>query len=185
VYPAAERIPVAHYGYGLSVYPGFFGRTLISHSGSVLVSTAYMGFIPADGAGVMVLANGSGYPLGQMGQFALAVLLGEDPWLLPGIREERALERLTGRYETYHGTYGGTVTRAGDFLVLEISNKLLEQKVILIPTSLGPDRATFFTLAAGRRLVVEFEVSDRGVDLIYERYKMRRTGAAGVGRGWE
>jgi CubicO group peptidase (beta-lactamase class C family) len=174
VYPAAERIPSGHYGYGLGIYPDFYGRTLISHSGSVLVSTAYMGFIPHEGIGVVVLANGSGYPLAQLGQFALAVMLGEDPWVLPGVREDRGLERLTGRYETYRGTYGGTVTRAGDFLVLEISNKLLAQKIPLVPVSLDSAHPRFFTLAGGRRITVEFEVTERGVEMIYERYKMRR-----------
>ncbi|MDQ7844595.1 MAG: serine hydrolase, partial [Armatimonadota bacterium] len=121
--------------------------------------------------------NGSGYPMAHIAGFALAVLLGEDPWTLPGIREERALERLTGRYETYRGTYGGTVKRAGDFLILEIKNRLLEQSVPLVPVSLEPERARFFTLALGRRLMVEFEIRDGGVDLIYERYRMRRTGS--------
>lgn len=178
IYPAADRAPAGHYGYGLGIYPQFFGRTLISHSGSVLVSTAYLAFIPEEDIGVIALANGSGYPLAQLGQFALAVWLKEDPWGLSGVREERLLERLTGRYETYRGTYGGTVTRAGDFLVLEISNRLLEQKIVLVPLSLEADHAAFFTLAAGRRLTVEFTLSEHGVEMIYERYKMRRIGNA-------
>ncbi|MDR7452806.1 MAG: serine hydrolase [Armatimonadota bacterium] len=177
VYPADARRPIGKYGYGISIYPGFFGHTLIGHGGSVLVSTAHLAFVPEREVGVMVLANGSGYPMAHIAGFALAVLLGEDPWTLPGIREERALERLTGRYETYRGTYGGTVKRAGDFLILEIKNRLLEQSVPLVPVSLEPERARFFTLALGRRLMVEFEIRDGGVDLIYERYRMRRTGS--------
>ncbi|HEU5300387.1 MAG TPA: serine hydrolase [bacterium] len=175
-YPGDPGQPTGRYGYGLSAYPDFFGHRLVSHSGSVLVSTAYMGFIPEREIGVMVLANGSGYPLSQIGDASLAVLLGEDPFSLPGIRSERALEQLTGRYETYRGTYGGTVSRAGDFLMLKIENKLLSQTVPLVPVELGPDRARFFTLALGRRLWVEFTTRNGEVELIYERYKMRRTG---------
>jgi len=177
VYPAESRRPIGKYGYGFSIVPDFFGHVLVGHGGSVLVSTAHLAFVPDREVGVMVLANGSGYPMAHVAGFALAVLLGEDPWTLPGVREERALERLVGRYETYRGTYGATVKRAGDFLVLEIKNRLLEQTVPLVPLSLRPDRARFFTLALGRRLAVEFEIRDGGVDLIFERYKMRRTGS--------
>ena len=177
VYPAEQRRPVGRYGYGLSVYPDFYGHTLIGHGGSVLVSTAHLAFVPDRAVGVVVLANGSGYPMAHFAGFALAVLLGEDPWALPGVREERALERLTGRYETYRGTYGATVKRAGDFLLLEIKNRLFEQTVPLVPIALGADRARFFTLTLGRRLDVEFAARDGDVDLIYERYKMRRVGS--------
>jgi hypothetical protein len=176
-YPGEPGRPSGRYGYGLSVYPDFFGHRLVSHSGSVLVSTAYMGFVPEREAGVMVLANGAGYPLSHIGDAALAVLLGEDPWSLPGIRTERALEQLTGRYETYQGTFGGTVTRAGDFLMLKIENKLLSQTAPLVPVELDAERARFFTLALGRRLWVEFSRRNGEVELIYERYKMRRVGA--------
>ncbi len=176
IYPAADRIPIGHYGYGLSVYPDFYGHTLVGHGGSVLVSTAHMAFIPDRAIGVMVLANGSGYPLQHIAHFALAAMLGEDPWLLPALQVERLLQHLTGRYETYQGTYGATVRRAGDFLALEISNKLLAQTVPLVPVSLNPVHPRFFTLAGGRRLTIEFEVADGSIDLIYERYKMRRVG---------
>jgi len=62
--------------------------------------------------------------------------------------------------------------------MLEIKNKLLAQTVPLVPVALESDRARFFTLSMGRRLWVEFAVRDGGVELIYERYKMRRTGSA-------
>lgn len=176
VYPVTDRVPIGHYGYGLSVYPDFYGHTLVGHGGSVLISTAHLAFVPEQEIGVMVLANGSGYPLQNIAHFALAVLLEQDPWTLPAMRTERALERLAGRYETYQGTYGGTVSRAGDFLMLEIKNKLLAQTIPLVPVALDPAHPRFFTLALGRRLVVEFEVTDKSMDLIYERYKMRRVG---------
>jgi len=178
VYPADGRRHVGRYGYGLSIYPDFYGQALVGHGGSVLISTAHLAFIPDREVGVMILANGSGYPMAHVAAVALAVLLGEDPWALPGVSAERALDRLAGRYETYRGTYGATVNRAGDFLMLQIKNKLLEQTVPLVPVALESDRARFFTLSMGRRLWVEFAVRDGGVELIYERYKMRRTGSA-------
>ena len=57
-----------YYGYGLVVQPGFLGYTLVSHSGSVYVSTAYMGLLPELKKGVVVLANSSGYSLSSIGE---------------------------------------------------------------------------------------------------------------------
>ena len=176
IYPGSEAAPIGHYGYGLSTYPDFFGHTLAGHGGAVLVSTAHLAFIPERDVGVVVLANGTGYALQHIASFALASMLGEDPWRIPGLRAERALQQLEGRYETYQGTYGATVTRAGDFLMLKIENKLLSQTVPLVPLDLDPARPRFFTLTLGRRLIVDFHVSPAGIEVIYERYRMRRVG---------
>lgn len=176
IYPGSEPTPSGHYGYGLSTNPDFFGHTVAGHGGSVLVSTAYLAFIPDRDIAVIVLANGSGYPLQHIAYFALASMLGEDPWRIPGLRVEGALKPLEGRYETYQGTYGATVTRAGDFLMLKIENKLLSQTVPLVPLDLDPARPRFFTLTLGRRLIVDFHVRSEGVEVIYERYRMRRVG---------
>ena len=176
LYPGSEARPAGHYGYGLSTYPDFFGHTLAGHGGAVLVSTAHLAFIPDRDVGVVVLANGTGYTLQHIAYFALASMLGEDPWRIPGLRAERALQQLEGHYETYQGTYGATVTRAGDFLMLKIENKLLSQTVPLVPLDLDPARPRFFALALGHRLIVDFHVSPAGIEVIYERYRMRRVG---------
>lgn len=173
--------PAGFYGYGLQVTPDFFGETLVGHGGSVLVFTAYIGFVPRHGVGVALLANGSGYPLNQMGAFALALLLGADPWSVPALRAERLLDDLTGVYETYRGTMRATVVRRGDFLVLEMQNTPQEQTALLVPEGLDPagldtQRPRFVTLAAARWLPVEFTRRDGDVDLIYERYRLRRVG---------
>ncbi len=177
-YSSAQAEPIGHYGYGLSVYPDFFGHTLVGHGGSVLVSTAHLAFIPDRHVGVIALANGSGYPLQYIAYFALAALLKEDPWKLPALHTERVLEDLTGTYETYRGTYQALVTRNGDFLNLTIRNKYTEQISPLVPQALDPDHPRFFTLAGGRKLTVEFTRVDGEAELIYERYKLRRVGKA-------
>jgi CubicO group peptidase (beta-lactamase class C family) len=176
LYPASNPVPIGHYGYGLSTYPDFFSHKMIGHGGMVLVSTAHLAFVPDREIGVIVLANGTGYALAHVAAFALAVMLGEDPWQLPGLQLERTLQQLEGRYETYQGTHGGTVSRAGDFLLLKFENKLLSQTVPLIPLALDPARPRFYTLALGRRLVVDFHVGPGGIEVIYERYRMRRVG---------
>lgn len=169
--------PAGYYGYGLHVYPGFLGRTLVGHGGSVLVATGYLGWVPEAGAAVAVLANGSGYPPAQVAACALALLLGEDPERLPFVRVERVLAGLTGTYETYKGTMRAAVRRQGDLLVLEIEGVGGPQPVTLVPLRLDGEPLRFYALAGGRRLVVEFRRRQGGVDLVYERYLLRRVGA--------
>ena len=102
------------YGYGLTVTERFLGRKLVRHSGSVLVYTAFMGYLPDDGVGVVVLANSSGYPLSLIGMYALALALGRDPYeAVPYLKYEEVLEKLQGTYETYKGTYRLQVRRMG------------------------------------------------------------------------
>jgi CubicO group peptidase (beta-lactamase class C family) len=171
--------PAGYYGYGLSIYPDFLGQTMVGHGGSVLVSTAYMGLIPALGIGVVVAANGSGYPLQHVAACALAVAMGRDPWDVPALRLDRCLGALTGVYETYRGTFRAVVRRAGDFLALEVRLGEVEQIIPLVPESpsaMDVDTPRFFTLTGGHRLPVEFSVRGPDVELVYERYKFRRVG---------
>lgn len=167
--------PTGYYGYGLSIYPDFFGHTLVGHGGSVLVSTAYMAFVPERGIGTVMLANGSGYPMQHFAYCAIALMLGEDPWRVPGLRVERLLDRLAGTYETYQKTFGASVRRAGDFLVLEIRDRHTEQLVPMWLSSSGEGAAIFHTHAGGQCLPVEFRLTQGGVDLLFERYLFRKT----------
>ncbi|HIC95298.1 TPA: serine hydrolase [Candidatus Bipolaricaulota bacterium] len=164
------------YAYGLHVVPDFLGYKLIGHSGSVLVATAYMGFIPERGVGIVLLANGSGYPLSQLGMYGLVILLGEDPEGLPFVFRERALSELEGTYETYKGTMKAQVKRNGDFLTLEIRDKYNDLIVPLVPEKLEEDIRTFYTLEAGYKLPVEFRAQEGQIDLLFERYRLRKTG---------
>ncbi len=162
------------YGYGLQITANFLGRKLVGHGGSVLVSTAYMGYIPDEDVGIVLLANGSGYPLSQLGMYGLSLLLGENPDVLPFVRNERALAELAGTYETYRGTMRVEVVWKGDFLFLEIRDRYTETVVPLIPEELGPEVARFLTLQRGRRLPVEFRRKGGTWELIYERYLLRK-----------
>jgi len=159
------------YGYGLSVYPNFLGRKLVGHSGSVLVHTAYMGYLPEEGVGVMVLSNASGYPLSVIGMYALALAIGEDPMKLPFIFRDEVLSKLEGTYETYKSTYRVEVKRSGDFLLVIYRDRYVESSVPLVPEELREDYARFYTLRNGVRMDVEFFIEDGEVVLIYERYK--------------
>jgi CubicO group peptidase (beta-lactamase class C family) len=167
--------PASYYGLGLSTST-FFGHRLVGHSGLMYVATAAMRFLPERKLGAVVLANGAGYPLVNIADFALAEYLGEDPWQLPALLTERTLEDLTGTYETYRGTFSATVRRKGDLLMLEFKNRHTDETVPLIPDHLDSVSPSFYAMGGGFRQSVQFHHRDGGVELLYERYKFRRTG---------
>lgn len=162
------------YGYGLSIIPNFFGYKLVGHGGSVLVYTAYMGYIPEKKVGVVLLANGSGYPMSQMGLYALVMLVGEDPEKLPFVKVESTYEQLTGIYKTYKGTMDAKVVAKGGLLQIEICDKYVDMVIPLIPENLEGNVKKFYAFQAGGKLPVEFIIENNSVELIYERYRLKK-----------
>ncbi len=161
------------YGYGLVVTDEFLGRRLVRHSGSVLVYTAFVGYMPSERLGVVVLANAAGYPLSFIGMYALAYLLGYDPEeSLHFIKYERIADRLAGTYETYKGTYRVNVRRMGDFLAVEYRDRYREVVVPLVPSEIGDGYARYYTISYGSRVDVEFFIEKERIVMVYERYKL-------------
>ncbi|MDW8026665.1 MAG: serine hydrolase [Armatimonadota bacterium] len=164
------------YGFGWSIYPDFFGHKLVAHSGSVLVHTAFAGYIPDAKIGVAVLANASGHPLSQIGMTAIAMMLGKEPDLLPFVRHDKLLEKLVGRYETYKGTMKLHVSRKGDALMLETKGRLVESSVPFLPEEIADNYARFYTIQHSRKVTAEFFIEGDKVTLLYERYKLVKVG---------
>ena len=164
-----------HYGYGLRVKTDFLGHRLIHHSGSVYGSSAYMGLIPERGVGVVLLANG-GYFLGDMGEYALAMLLGGDPMELPYFRRMRTLDELTGSYTTFRGTSDYKVTRSGGILQLESSYGRGTYTTPLIPVDLYGETKTFNVYGMESVTPVKFLKEKGETFFIYDRTKAKRTG---------
>ncbi|HEX7002715.1 MAG TPA: serine hydrolase [Trueperaceae bacterium] len=162
------------WGFGL-VAEELLGRKMVGHGGSVLVSTAYLAFLPEDGLGVAVLANASGYPLRKIARAALATMLGEGPEVVPAVKVESELESVCGRYRGFRGAIEATVEREGDFLRLRFDGSAAEQ-AILVPEQLTGRELRFFTLTDGLRLPVVIRRSQTGTELLFERHKLRRTG---------
>jgi CubicO group peptidase (beta-lactamase class C family) len=162
------------YGYGLSITPNFLGNKLVSHGGSVLVYTAYMGYIPEKKIGIALMANGSGYPLSQMGLYGLALMLNGNPENLPFIKIERVYDMLTGLYETYKDTMKAQVVSKGGILQLEIKDKYTDMIIPLIPENIEGQVKKFYALQSGGKLPVEFIVEENKVELIYERYRLKK-----------
>ena len=164
----------AGWGYGL-VSERLLGRRMVGHGGSVLVSTAYLAFLPEERLGVAVLANGSGHPLGQFARAALATMLGEGPEALEAVQVSRKLEGVVGHYSGYRDAIAARVDRHADFLKLAFAGTF-PQEVILVPNDLSGETLHFYTLGEGQRLPVAFRTARQGVELLYERHKLRRTG---------
>lgn len=167
-----EPVGPASYALGLSVQK-FFGRTLVGHGGSVLVYTAHIGFIPEEGVGVAVLANGSGYPMAQFAQAALAFLLGE-PWeKLPFVQLEALGERIFGVYATYRDTMRATLRPRGGAVELVIEDREAPLVVVLALEEIGPEEVRFRALLGERTIPVVVRLKNPP-ELLYERYKLRR-----------
>jgi hypothetical protein len=67
------------YGYGWMITPDFHGYKLVAHGGSVLVYTAYLGYIPKKRSESRFLANASGYLLSQIGMYRYLSFWGQIP----------------------------------------------------------------------------------------------------------
>ena len=173
--PVADSDSPAWYGYGLA-QSGMGEHTVVRHGGSVFVATAEMAFIPKQRVGAMVLTNSSGYPCGQIAQYALASALGEEPEELPFVVAERRLKALEGRYETYKATTAVNVKRRGSFLVAENADPNTPISTVLIPERLDDRGGLFWTISGVNKLPVEFIRDGDAVEVLQERYKLRRVG---------
>jgi len=100
--------------------------------------------------------------------------MGKNPEELPVIKLDNLLKQLEGMYTAYKGTVLAEVKRNGSFLML--SGEDIGENIVLIPESADSNAATFYTLVGTARGVVEFRFDDQGVEMIYERYKYRKTG---------
>lgn len=163
------------YGLGLQVQKDFFGQTVIGHGDGVMGGTTYFAYIPERQIAVLLLANAHGYPMSQLALASLAYLLSEDFRQLSFIRLDNLLEQLVGKYASFRETILAEVKRKGDGLELTLKFKHEDRIVTLFPVSFSKDTAYFQTFSGGRRLQVEFRLSNH-TDLIYERYAFRKVG---------
>lgn len=110
--------PGGYYAYGLTVRPEYIpGRTLVSHGGNIAGVASYIGFVPEEKLGVVVLSNLSGFPAARVFFAAVNTVLGlpaehqikrATPVELP--REH--LLRFTGTYVSGEGA--SVVISAGE-----------------------------------------------------------------------
>ncbi|MFB6490668.1 MAG: serine hydrolase [Thermoproteus sp. AZ2] len=159
----------AQYGLGVMSYK-FFDVRVLGHSGSVGVYTAFLGYIPEEDIGVVLLANSSGYPLAYMGLYTLAAATGRDPNKLPFIRYEKTLKALEGVYETWKGAYRLYLVVRNWVPYIVERTRYGATEIPLFPTAIADDEVVFTAIVGGRRLVVTATLNPP--TLLYERYKL-------------
>ncbi len=164
------------YGYGWGVTESFMDHKMVSHSGSISVSTAHFSFIPDLKIGVAMAANSMGPPYTYIAEGVYAALMGEDPLeVVPGIQVSKRMRALKGSYETYRGIQRLEVVESGGLLHLKSSTDLGETLKPLIPEDDMMSSTRFYTLTNGVKQPVEFvKGPDGGVDLFIERYRYHR-----------
>jgi CubicO group peptidase (beta-lactamase class C family) len=165
-------------GYGFQITKGFFGERLAAHGGGVMGGTSYLALSPAEGAAMVLLSNGHGYPLSQLALYGLARFGGRDASQLPFIKLEKTLAQYRGHYESFRGTIMADVEQKGSCLELCLVFQNEDRVVTLVPTQLGRSRARFQTFSGGRRSEVVFSQvngNSSHTEFVYERYKFRKT----------
>ena len=169
-----ERYGGDSYGYGLQIFPSFHGHKVTGHGGSVDCYTAQMNYVRDLKSGVVLLANGDGYNMGRLSMIAQSLLAGVDPGELPAVKLETLLKKLEGQYKAYKDTIFAEVKINGSFLML--SGEDIGRNIVLVPDGEEDGMARFYTLDAGTKMEVTFRFNRHGVELMYERYRYRRSG---------
>jgi len=164
------------YGYGW-MRRSFLGGDddLVGHSGTLSVTSAYLGFLEERGLGVAVAANTAPavHPM-HVGPALLAIVEGEDPEDAVAFHALRAkAERVAGSYESYRGVATAEVTRAGAGVEVSVDTALGGETLTARPVSVDPDDLAFEAVSpAGDRVPVAFEQTDDGLDCFLRRWRL-------------
>jgi len=164
------------YGYGWGITEDFLGHKMISHGGSILVSTAYLAFIPELKIGVAMAANTTRPPYPVIAEGAFAALMGKKPEkAVPALRIRRWMKTLAGDYEVYKGLQRVRVVERGGLLYLEQKGPFTDMTVPLIPENDELEPQRFYILTEGVKQPVKFDVrSPTDIDLYVERYRYHK-----------
>lgn len=164
-----------HYGYGWTTKQ-FRDRTVLSHIGDIVVSSAYLGLVPEEDLGIAITANRSPeYILQCVGEAVLAILFGDDPTeVVPFFSVRDTLDRLTGEYATYRGIVSGSLTREGTSLRFE-SDAPPALDVQLIPEPVGAGEYSFYIISEeGKRKPVAISEDGENVSITIGRWVLHK-----------
>ncbi|MEM3615915.1 MAG: serine hydrolase, partial [Candidatus Methanomethylicia archaeon] len=158
------------YGFGWSITEDFFGTKLVSHGGSILVSTSHLSLLPEYGFGIAMAANFAGFPYDEFSQTIYAILLGKDPYDVPQLKVKGKMAILCGQYSTYKGVDNAEVVNRGGMLYLIQKGAFGGMTIPLIPEDPLMESNKFYIYSNGIKQPVEFVVYPDGkVDLYVER----------------
>ncbi|MFC3476983.1 serine hydrolase [Halobacterium litoreum] len=163
------------YGYGWMRRP-FLGDDLVGHSGTLSVTSAYLGFLEGRDLGVAVAANTAPdvHPM-HVGPALLALVEGEDPAeAVPFYALRAKCERVAGEYESYRSVATAEVKREGAGISVTVDTALGGETLTARPASLARGDLAFEAVgAAGDRVPVTFEPTDDGdLDLFVRRWRL-------------
>ena len=162
-----------HYGYGIRIKSDFFRHDLVYHSGSVFGSSAYIGLVPDEKVGVVIMASG-GYFLEDMGEYALALLLEKNPMDIVYFKRTKILDSLTGTYNTFRNTANYKVTRSGGILQLEIAYAHRTYTTPLIPVDIEGEVKQFKVYSIDSTTPLQFIQEGNTTYMLYERNKAKK-----------
>ncbi len=146
--------------------------TMFHHSGSILVHTSHMAYIPDRKLGIVVLMSGSSYPPIMITLHIISKLLNIN---IRPVVMDNVLDKLVGTYVSLSRIYRIRIVRRGACLVM-LSK--LGRETVLVPEEVKHDYARFFTLTADfRKIYAEFVINGEEIELRYERYVFRKVGA--------
>jgi len=160
------------YGYGLNITPDFLGHKMISHGGSILVSTAYMAMVPDLNAGVIMMGNSAKIPYEEIAEGVFSIFMGKDPIdVIPPLKVKKKLNQLVGNYEIYKGIESLEVQKKLGMLHIHSKTPFADMVQPLIPEDPSLESMEFYTYMDGLKTPVEFDVNENGdIDLYIERY---------------
>ena len=178
---ATERLREAHqghmqragsaYGYGWGRHE-VAGETVVSHGGSLGVSSSFIGFQPDGEYAVAMGANTTPSPTPPtVAEGIFAILAGEAPAdAVPYYARTQRFDALTGAYESYRGIKTATVEQTAGVLGLTIHRVRGDSEYVLVPTAPEDPGLTFEVPSmSGHRRTAEFVATDDGYDLLYAR----------------
>ncbi len=168
------------YGYGWMGRSFLGGDDLVGHSGTLSVTSAYLGFLAERELGVAVAANTAPevHPM-HVGPALLAIVEGEDPADAVAFHGLRAkTQRVAGSYESYRGVATADVEPAGGAVEVSVDTALGGETLTARPVSTDPDDLAFEAVsAAGDCVPVEFEPTADGLDLFVRRWRLHAESA--------
>jgi len=164
------------YGYGLSA-TAFLGDTLVGHGGMMGTTTAWFGYLEDAGVGAVVACNAAPerHP-SAVGKAVLAIAAGADPReAVPTYALARKADPLVGEYASHREVRTATVERADGGLLVTADDPGWSAEYRAFPENLDPDDHRYYTVTArGKRVPVEFVVSDDDVSLLLQRWRLHK-----------
>lgn len=158
------------YGFGWSITENFFGTKLVSHGGSILVSTSHLSLLPEYGFGIAMASNSAGFPYDEFSQTIYAILLGKSPDDVPSVKVRRKMNVLCGQYSTYKGVDNIEVVNRGGMLYVIQKGAFGSITYPLIPEDPLMESNRFYIYSYGVKQPVEFVIGRDGrIDLYIER----------------